>query len=113
VPSHCICNSSIKKRVLLKDHFFSFSLQNHRTREGKPYTAIVDGANVAYFGQNFEQGKFNYYQIQFLVDALESKGEHPLVILPQKYARKYFQSTTSSRGKKQVMDEKELAIIRR
>jgi len=88
-------------------------LSNDRDREGKPYTAIVDGANVAYFGQNFEQGKFNYYQIQFLIDALESKGEHPLVILPQKYTRRVFTSTTSSKGKKQIADEKEMDIIRR
>jgi hypothetical protein len=88
-------------------------LSNDRNREGKPYTAIVDGANVAYFGQNFEQGKFNYYQIQFLIDALESKGEHPLVVLPQKYTRRVFSSTTSSKGKKQIAVEKEMDIIRR
>ncbi len=35
--------------------------------------------------QNFDKGCFNFYQIQFLVDALESMGENPLVILPYKY----------------------------
>jgi len=82
------------------------------TREGEPYTAIIDGANVAYFGQNFEQGKFNYHQIMYLVEALESKGENPLVILPYKYAMKTFYSNTGPQSKRQTLSEKELEIIR-
>lgn len=81
-------------------------------REGKPFTAIIDGANVAYFGQNFEQGRFNYYQIKFLIDALESKGEHPLVILPQKYTREYFFSNTGPRSRRQYLNNSEMEIIR-
>ena len=59
-------------------------------REGEPYTAIVDGANVGYYMQNFDSGGFNYHQIAFVVQALEEKGETPLVILPQKYTRDFF-----------------------
>lgn len=56
------------------------------TREGKPFTAIVDGANVAYFGL----GSINYHQVKLMVDALEEMGETPLVVIPQKYAQNKF-----------------------
>jgi len=59
-------------------------------REGEPYTAIVDGANVAYYMQNFDDGGFNLHQIKFVVDALETMGENPLVILPAKYGNDRF-----------------------
>jgi len=55
-------------------------------REGRPFTAIVDGANVAYFGL----GSVNYHQVKLMVDALEKMGETPLVIMPQKYTQKKF-----------------------
>jgi len=55
-------------------------------REGKPFTAIVDGANVAYYGI----GYINYHQIKLMVNALEKMGETPLVVMPQKYAQKKF-----------------------
>jgi hypothetical protein len=37
-----------------------------------------DGANVAYYMQNFERGCFNMHQIHFVVTALEGIGENPL-----------------------------------
>ena len=37
------------------------------TREGEPFTAIVDGANVAYYMQSFDKGRFNFHQIKFMV----------------------------------------------
>lgn len=55
-------------------------------REGKPFTAVVDGANVAFFGQ----GVVNHYQVRLVVEALEKMGETPLVVLPEKYAAKKF-----------------------
>jgi hypothetical protein len=60
------------------------------TRRGEPYTVIVDGPNVGYFMQNFENGRFSYHQIQFVVDYLERLGERPLVILPRKYLLDFF-----------------------
>ena len=51
-------------------------------RPGEPFTAIVDGANVGYYMQSFDRGRFNYYQIQFMVDTLEGRGENPLVVIP-------------------------------
>lgn len=66
---------------ILKD--FSDWLEN---REGRPYTAIIDGPNVAYFGW----GRINLHQLMLMVDALEKQGEHPLVVMPEKYTRKKF-----------------------
>lgn len=37
-----------------------------------------DGANVAYYMQNFDRGCFNVHQIHFVVTALEGIGENPL-----------------------------------
>jgi len=55
-------------------------------REGSPFSAIVDGANVAYYGL----GSINYHQIKLMVTALEEMGETPLVVIPQKYAQRKF-----------------------
>lgn len=71
----------------------------------------TDGANVAYYGQNFEEGKFNYHQIQFLVDALESKNENVLVTVPHKYATKIFYSNSGPQSKKIILSEAELNIL--
>lgn len=51
-------------------------------RQGEPFTTIVDGANVGYYMQSFDRGRFNYYQIKFMVDTLEGRGENPLVVIP-------------------------------
>jgi hypothetical protein len=66
---------------------FGTWLQN---RKGEPFTAIIDGANVGYYMQNFLQGRFNYYQIQFVLEALEKMGENVLVVLPQCYLQDSF-----------------------
>jgi hypothetical protein len=60
------------------------------TRQGEPFTVIVDGPNIGYYMQNFEDGRFSYHQIQFVVDYLERLGERPLVILPRKYLLDFF-----------------------
>jgi pentatricopeptide repeat protein len=74
------------------------------TRSGKPYTAIVDGANVAYFGW----GRVNVYQLMHMVNALERQGEHPLVIFPQKYTLQRFHLR---QGMLQVLREEEMAYL--
>jgi hypothetical protein len=63
-------------------------------REGRPYTAIIDGPNVAYFGW----GKVNLYQLKRMVDKLENQGEHPLVVMPEKYTRRKFYLRAGSVG---------------
>ena len=57
-----------------------------REKEGGPFTAFVDGANVAYFGQ----GTVRYSQIVKVVEELEKMGERPLVIMPRKYVNASF-----------------------
>jgi len=80
-------------------------------RKGDPFTAIIDGANVAYYGQNFQAGKFNYHQIKFLVDALESMNETVLVTVPHKYATKTFYCHNGAQSKRIVLSEAELGIL--
>ena len=47
-----------------------------------PYDVIVDGANVAFFGQSFEQGQFQFSQIGDVVETIcaEMPGSRPLVV---------------------------------
>ena len=80
-------------------------------RDGEPFTTLVDGANVGYFQQNFDNGRFSYHQIKFVVDALESMGENVLVVLPAKYTKDWFRSTAGHRGtEKQRLTKEEKAI---
>ncbi|KAL7540471.1 hypothetical protein ACHAWF_006707 [Thalassiosira exigua] len=76
-------------------------------REGDPFTAIVDGANVGYYMQSFDKGRFNYHQIKFMVDTLEERGENPLVIVPHKYGSNEFYS---SKREVQRLDPTEVEI---
>jgi hypothetical protein len=80
------------------------------TREGEPFTAIVDGANVGYYMQTFDKGRFNYHQIKFMVETLEAKGENPLVVLPNKYGHTNFICT--SKKEYQELDESEIDIMK-
>jgi hypothetical protein len=60
--------------------------------------------------QNFEQGTFNFHQIQFVVDALENMGENVLVVLPYKYSQHSFMASKSSGSVRQRLSSKERAI---
>ena len=60
--------------------------------------------------QNFDQGRFNYHQIQFVVDALIKMKENPLVIIPFKYGFDSFTITTGVVGEMQKLTDKERAI---
>lgn len=73
-------------------------------REGEPFTAIIDGANVAYYGL----GCINYHQLKLMVTTLEKMGEHPLVIIPQKYTQKKFHLR---QGYMQELPDEQLEII--
>jgi len=93
----------------------------------------ISGANVGYYMQSFDKGRyvpfiglssfairyiftrfcsrldrFNYHQIKFMVDTLEARGETPLVIIPNKYAHHEF---FSSRGENQRLDRAEIEIM--
>ena len=49
--------------------------------EHGPVHALVDGANVALFGQNWEHGAFSFGQIKGVMDQLQRKHPdlHPLM----------------------------------
>lgn len=76
-----------------------------RVRVGEPFTAFVDGPNVGYFGS----GDMKWDQVQLVVDKLESMGENPLVIMPQKYVASSF---SLSRGSFQKLSEEEMAVMK-
>ncbi|KAL3675063.1 hypothetical protein R1sor_025011 [Riccia sorocarpa] len=51
-----------------------------------PFDAIVDGANIGLYNQNFAQGGFNFYQLNAVVTALQDQGlakKPPLIFLHQ------------------------------
>ena len=77
-------------------------------RKGDPFTAIVDGANVGYYMQSFDKGRFNYHQIKFMVDTLEERGENTLVVIPNKYGYNEFYS---SKREQQRLDQTEIEIM--
>jgi len=83
-------------------------------REGQPFTAIIDGANIGYYLQNFDNGRFSFHQIQFVAEILESYGESVLVVLPSKYTRNEFYVTIGAGGssgpRKQVLTREEANI---
>ncbi|GAX09315.1 hypothetical protein FisN_32Hh011 [Fistulifera solaris] len=70
-----------------------------------PYTAIVDGPNVAYFGH----GNVHYSQVWEVVQELQRLGERPLVVMPQKYLSRSF--WLSGLGKVQELNDQDQAII--
>lgn len=78
-------------------------------RQGEPFTAIVDGANVGYYMQSFDKGRFNYHQVKFMVDTLVERGENPLVVVPHKYG---YETFYSSKGEYQTLDQEEVQIMK-
>ena len=70
-------------------------------RQGDTFTAIVDGANVGYYGHS----RIHYSSVMIMVEKLERMGERPLVVMPEKYA----QSWSPKSNKKSR--EKDLEVI--
>ena len=67
-----------------------------RYRTGDPYTAIIDGPNVAYYGR----GDVRWCQVEHVLNKLEGMGENPLVIMPQKYISPKFYIASLNRTQK-------------
>lgn len=61
--------------------------------------------------QNFDRGKFNVFQIDFIVRALERMGEHPLVILPHKYMEGSFNLQLGMSSKTQTLNSVERSLL--
>jgi len=73
-------------------------------RDGDPYTAIVDGANVAFFGR----GVVEYHHVKAVVEGLEKMGENVLVIMPQKYLQRKFYIR---KGNVQDLNDRDWSIV--
>lgn len=66
------------------------------------FVYIVDGANVAYHKQNFDNGQFSYRQIDLVVNRLKERGEKILVLLPYPYARRIIPNSAKHKKGKRV-----------
>mmetsp|Transcript_18129 Transcript_18129/g.20922 ORF Transcript_18129/g.20922 Transcript_18129/m.20922 type:complete len:679 (-) Transcript_18129:48-2084(-) len=73
--------------------------------EKGPFTAIIDGANVGYYGH----GTIRYSQIWHVMKKLEEMNETPLVVMPLKYTRPEFYV---SRGNYQKLEKKAIAFLK-
>ena len=82
---HCAKRDNVEKAELASKILGEFS-DWLDARPGEPFTAVMDRANVAYFGW----GKINVHQLVHMVNALERRGERPLVVFPEKYTWKKF-----------------------
>eukprot|EP01031_Cornospumella_fuschlensis_P025937 gene25937-31322_t len=71
-----------------KSHEDNLTNFTHWLESRPPFTYIVDAANVAYSHQNYEQGRFNYHQLDLVVRQLQGAGHRVLTILPSCYAPK-------------------------
>ena len=76
-----------------------------RYRAGDPFTAIIDGPNIAYYGH----GDVRWKQVEQVLNKLEEMGENPLVIMPQKYLSPKFY--IASLGKTQELSPSDLSFI--
>ncbi len=59
-------------------------------KRDKPFTAVVDAANVAYRGQNYEDGGFRFNQVKAVTERLVEMGENVLIVIPEKYTWNYW-----------------------
>ncbi|GKY92606.1 hypothetical protein MPSEU_000230700 [Mayamaea pseudoterrestris] len=75
-----------------------------RQQSDQPYTAFIDGPNVAYYGH----GDIHYSQVMTVYDKLEQMGEKPLIIMPEKYTGKKF---AVPMGGWQELSQKEADIV--
>jgi len=46
---------------------------HHRHDRNGPYDIVIDGANVAFYGQNFEGGGFNMKQVVAVTEVREGR----------------------------------------
>lgn len=78
-----------------------------------PFDYVLDGPNIAYFGQNFEGGGFSYRQIQEVLDTLRlsAPGARVLLLLPRKYLKREIPNHTCSSAQKTRVSDDDRALI--
>lgn len=84
-------------------------------KQPEEFTYIVDGANVAYHKQNFEDGHFSYKQIDTVVNLLQQRGEKILVLIPYPYARRIIPNNTKHKKAKRItyLTQDDIEILER
>ena len=90
-------------------------LQRYREwlRVRPPFDYVLDGPNIAYFKQNYQQGRFTYAQIQLALEALRASDPTAriLVLLPTKYLRNTIPNHTSSSKRTDTLTEADRALL--
>lgn len=78
-----------------------------------PFDYVLDGPNIAYFNQNWEQGAFSFRQIQDVIDAIKETNPmaRVLLLLPTKYLQPEIPNHTSSRRKRTTLTEADWSLI--
>lgn len=98
------CSATQAKNLMI----FSDWLNN--ANKIKPYTYIIDGANVAYNKQNFNDGGFSFRQINMMVNKIKEKyGSDPncniLILIPDAYAKQIVPNSVLSRKMSSSKDQ--------
>ena len=90
-------------------------LQRYREwlRVRPPFDYVLDGPNIAYHKQNFDGGRFDYGQIQVILDTVRAvdPAVRVLVLLPTKYLRKVIPNHTSSQARTNTLTEADHALL--
>jgi hypothetical protein len=123
-----VLSLSEEERKDLIDSLFDQALYSHETHfddlkayaswidsiiDDNRFTVVVDGANVAYHGQNVPGGLFSFEQVDMVVKALQAEGEKPMVVLPAKYMCKQIPNTISLRSFTRTLSSDEEIIRQR
>ncbi|KAI5001590.1 hypothetical protein ZWY2020_026240 [Hordeum vulgare] len=88
---------SISGLALERETKANFSQFQEWLEEHKEYEAIVDGANVALYQQNFSEGGFSLVQLDAVVTELRDRynGKWPLVVLHNKRIAKLMETPSN------------------
>ncbi|KAG8079155.1 hypothetical protein GUJ93_ZPchr0007g5759 [Zizania palustris] len=88
---------SVAGLALERETKINFSQFQERLEAHKEYEAIVDGANIALYQQNFAEGGFSLAQLEAVVTELRDRynGRWPLVILHNKRIGKLMENPSN------------------
>ncbi|RLM61837.1 hypothetical protein C2845_PM14G11840 [Panicum miliaceum] len=88
---------SVAGLALERETKANFSQFQEWLEENKEYEAIVDGANIALYQQNFAEGGFSLTQLDAVITELRGRyhGKWPLVILHNKRIAKLMENSSN------------------
>ena len=78
-----------------------------------PFDYVLDGPNIAYLDQNYENGRFRYFQIQLVLDQIRAADPDArvLILLPQKYLKQQIPNHTCAPARYTELDASDWALI--